>query len=448
MREKLQNNSLFKVILIMGLPPIISMLIQSLYSIVDGIFVAGVSDNAFNAISYAYPITNLTLSVAVGFGVGLNSVMSRALGSNDLNRVEKTANHFFLFSLIHYLIFIILGFALTPFFFSWFTSNNEIIEDGKIYLNILLFTCIGQLMHISIEKIFQAHGKMLVPMIAQGLGCIVNIILDAIMIYVFKWGIAGAAIATVIGQFSSFIYILIMAIKYKYININSKLFKINKEIAIDVYKVGIPSTILCALVSILTLILNFVLKNYGDDYVQILGVYFKLQAFIYMPSNGMIQGIRPILGFLYGEENSIKLKEGIRDGIKILLVFTIIGTILFLAIPNYLMMPFASKNEVISNGSIALRIICIGFIPSSLSLIFTSLYESIGYGIQSLIISLSRQLILPVIYILLAIFVFKGNYLQVWISFPFAEIISALISIFIYNISKNKDKILSSCKEV
>lgn len=448
MREKLQNNSLFKVILIMGLPPIISMLIQSLYSIVDGIFVAGVSDNAFNAISYAYPITNLTLAVAVGFGVGLNSVMSRALGSNDLNRVEKTANHFFLFSLIHYLIFIILGFALTPFFFSWFTSNNEIIEDGKIYLNILLFTCIGQLMHISIEKIFQAHGKMLVPMIAQGLGCIVNIILDAIMIYVFKWGIAGAAIATVIGQFSSFIYILIMAIKYKYININSKLFKINKEIAIDVYKVGIPSTILCALVSILTLILNFVLKNYGDDYVQILGVYFKLQAFIYMPSNGMIQGIRPILGFLYGEENSIKLKEGIRDGIKILLVFTIIGTILFLAIPNYLMMPFASKNEVISNGSIALRIICIGFIPSSLSLIFTSLYESIGYGIQSLIISLSRQLILPVIYILLAIFVFKGNYLQVWISFPFAEIISALISIFIYNISKNKDKILSSCKEV
>lgn len=448
MREKLKNNSLFKVILIMGLPPIISMLIQSLYSIVDGIFVAGVSDNAFNAISYAYPITNLTLSVAVGFGVGLNSVMSRALGSNDLDRVEKTANHFFLFSLIHYLIFIILGFALTPFFFSWFTSNNEIIEDGKIYLNILLFTCIGQLMHIAIEKIFQAHGKMLVPMIAQGLGCIVNIILDAVMIYVFKWGIAGAAIATVIGQFSSFIYILIMAIKYKYININSKLFKINKEIAIDVYKVGIPSTILCALVSILTLILNFVLKNYGDDYVQILGVYFKLQAFIYMPSNGMIQGIRPILGFLYGEENSIKLKEGIRDGIKILLVFTIIGTILFLAIPNYLMMPFASKNEVISNGSIALRIICIGFIPSSLSLIFTSLYESIGYGIQSLIISLSRQLILPVIYILFAIFVFKGNYLQVWISFPFAEIISAFISIFIYNISKNKDRILSGCKEV
>ena len=129
-------------------------------------------------------------------------------------------------------------------------------------------------------------------------------------------------------------------------------------------------------------------------------------------------------------------------------MFTIIGTILFLAIPNYLMMPFASKNEVISNGSIALRIICIGFIPSSLSLIFTSLYESIGYGIQSLIISLSRQLILPVIYILFAIFVFKGNYLQVWISFPFAEIISAFISIFIYNISKNKDRILSSCKEV
>ena len=447
MREKLQNNSILKVILIMGLPPIISMLIQSLYSIVDGIFVAGVSDNAFNAISYAYPITNLTLSVAVGFGVGLNSVMSRALGSNDLERVKKTANHFFLFSVVHYLIFIILGLTLIPFFFSWFTTNEEIISDGKIYLNILLFTCIGQLLHISIEKIFQAHGHMLVPMIAQGLGCVVNIILDAVMIYVFKWGIAGAAIATVIGQFSSFIYIFIMAIKHKYIDVNFNLFKVKKNIIVDVYKVGIPSTILCALVSILTLILNFILKDYGDDYVQILGVYFKLQAFIYMPANGMIQGIRPILGFLYGEENSLKLNEGIKEGMKILLVFTVVGTILFLSIPQFLMMPFASKPLVISNGSIALRIICIGFIPSSVSLMFTSLYESIGYGIESLIISLSRQLVLPIIYIVLAIYVFKGDYLQVWISFPVAEILSSIISVVIYKVSKKKNVILSG-KEV
>lgn len=443
MEEKLKNNSILKTILIMGLPPIISMLIQSLYSIVDGIFVAGVSDNAFNAISYAYPITNLTLSLAVGFGVGLNSVISRALGANDLERVKRTTDHFFVFSFVHYFIFILLGLTLTPFFFGFFTDNKEIIEDGKLYLNILLFTCIGQLLHIAIEKIFQAYGKMLIPMIAQGLGCIVNIVLDAIMIYVFKWGIMGAAIATVIGQFSSFIYIFIMALKYKYISFNKDIFKLNRIIIKDIYRVGIPSTIMSALVSILTLILNFILKNYGDDYVQILGAYFKLQAFIYMPANGMIQGIRPIFGFLYGEGNSKKLHEAIKGGILIMLVFTLIGTILFLVIPKYLMMPFANKNEVVTNGAIALRIICIGFIPSSLSLVFMALYESIGYGKESLIISLSRQLILPILYIMIGIYAFKGDYLEVWISFPFAEVLTTLVSFLIYKLTLKKDEILS-----
>ena len=442
MNEKLKNNSILKTILIMGLPPIISMLIQSLYSIIDGIFVAGVSDNAFNAISYAYPITNLTLSLAVGFGVGLNSVISRALGAKDYDKVRKTSNHFIVFSFIHYLIFIILGLTLTPFFFNWFTSNQEIIEDGKVYLNILLFTCIGQLLHIAIEKIFQAHGKMLIPMIAQGLGCIVNIILDAVMIYAFKWGISGAAIATVIGQFSSFIYIFIMALKYKYIKINKEIFMLDKNITKDIYRVAIPSSIMSALVSILTLVLNFILKNYGDDYVQILGAYFKLQAFIYMPANGMIQGIRPIFGFLYGEGNSKKLHEAIKSGLLIMLIFTLIGTILFLSIPNFLMMPFANKDYVINNGAIALRIICIGFIPSSISLVYMALYESIGYGKESLIISLSRQLILPIIYIALGIYLFKGDYLQVWISFPFAEILTSLVSIFIYKLTLKKDEIL------
>lgn len=442
--EKIKNNNMFKVIILMGLPPILSMLIQSLYQIVDGIFVAQISDECFNAISYAYPITNLTLALAVGFGVGLNSVISRALGANDLEKVNRTTSHFFLLSFVHYIIFIILGFTLTPFFFSWFTTNENIINYGKIYLNILLFSCIGQLLHISIEKIMQAHGKMLVPMIAQALGCIVNVIFDPIMIFTFNWGIAGAAIATVLGQFSSFIFIFIIALKQKIIIFDKSLLKLNKNIISEVYKVGIPSTIMMALTSILTLIFNFILSGFSDDYVQVLGVYFKLQAFIYMPLNGMVQGIRPIFGYLYGEGNSKKLKEAIKDGFIISLIFTIVGFILFISIPKLLMMPFSNSDKVIEEGALALRIISIGFIPSALSLIFMALYESLGYGKESLIISLSRQLIIPVLFSVITIYLFKCSYIYVWVSFVVGEVLTTFISIFIYTTTRKHNEILKS----
>ena len=271
------KKSNLKLILTMGIPPILSMLIQSLYSIVDGIFVGQISDAAFNAISIAYPITNLTLALAVGFGVGINSLMARSLGAGDKKKARKTADTYLVCSVCHYLIFIILGLSIIPFFFSWFTDNPETIKLGKEYLAILLFLCIGQLIHIAIEKIFQAHGKMAVGMIAQGLGCVVNIVLDALFIYAFKMGITGAAIATVIGQFSSCIYIFIMGLKHKYISLNFKELIPDMKILKEIYQVAIPSTIMTALVSVLTLVLNLFLKRFGDDYVQILGVYLNFK---------------------------------------------------------------------------------------------------------------------------------------------------------------------------
>ena len=242
------KKSNLKLILTMGIPTILSMLIQSLYSIVDGIFVGQISDAAFNAISIAYPITNLTLALAVGFGVGINSLMARSLGAGDKKKARKTADTYLVCSVCHYLIFIILGLSIIPFFFSWFTDNPETIKLGKEYLSILLFLCIGQLIHIAIEKIFQAHGKMAVGMIAQGLGCVVNIVLDALFIYAFKMGITGAAIATVIGQFSSCIYIFIMGLKHKYISLNFKELIPDMKILKEIYQVAIPSTIMTALV--------------------------------------------------------------------------------------------------------------------------------------------------------------------------------------------------------
>lgn len=443
MQEEIKNKGMAKLIIIMSLPPIISMFIQSLYSIVDAIFVAKISTEAFNAISIAYPITNLTLALAVGFGVGLNSVISRSLGMKDNENVQKCASHFFILSFIHYIIFIIVGLIIIKPFFSWFTTNNETIRYGKIYLSILLFSCIGQLLHISIEKIFQAYGKMKVPMIAQGLGCIINIILDAVFIYVFKWGIAGAAVATVIGQFSSFIYIFIIGLKYKYIKIDKSLFKLDKRIIKNIYIVAIPSTIMGSLISILTLIFNMILKGFGEDYVTILGAYFKLQAFLYMPANGMIQGIRPIFGYLYGAEDKKTLKEAIKDSMLIMTIFTIIGFILFETMPKLLLLSYISDSEVLNKGITCLRIIAIGFIPSGFSLVIMSFYESIGKGLPSLIISTSRQAIIPIVYVIIAIKALKYNYLQVWISFPVSEIFTFIISIIIFIITTKIDKVLN-----
>lgn len=443
MYERLKKYGMFKMIIIMSLPPIISMFIQSLYSIVDSIFVAKISTDAFNAISIAYPIINLTLALSVGFGVGLNSLIARSNGKGDEEYAKKTSSHFFLLSIFHYIFFIILGLILINFFFSWFTDNKDVIHYGKIYLGILLFSCIGQLLHISIEKIFQAYGKMKVPMIAQGLGCIINIILDAVFIYVFNWGIAGAAIATVIGQFSSFIYIFIIALKEGYIEINKSLFKLDKTIIKKIYIVAIPSTIMGALISILTLVFNMILKEFSMDYVTILGAYFKLQAFLYMPANGMIQGIRPIFGFLYGAEDRKNLKDSIVKSLIIMLFFTTIGTILFESIPRYLLLSYITDETILKSGITCLRIIAIGFIPSGISLIIMSFYESVGKGPQSLILSLSRQLLIPILYVLITIKTLKYNYLQVWISFPVSEIFTFILSIIIFIVTIKTDKVLN-----
>lgn len=430
------NKSNLKLILVMGIPPILSMLIQSLYSIVDGIFVGQISDAAFNAISIAYPITNLTLALSVGLGVGINSLMARSLGAGNEKKARKAASTYLFCSIFHYLLFVILGLIIIPFFFNCFTKNEEIIRLGKEYLAILLFLCLGQQIHIAIEKIFQAHGKMAVGMIAQCLGCAVNIALDALFIYVFKMGVAGAAIATVIGQFSSCIYIFIIGLRDKYISLNFKELIPEKKILKEIYQVAIPSTIMSALVSFLTLVLNLLLKRYGDDYVQILGVYFKLQTFIYMPLNGMIQGLRPIFGYFYGKGENDRLKDSIKKSIYLMLIFTILGLILFMLIPSILMRPFTKNELVIKEGITALRIISIGFIPSGFSLIIVSLYESIGSGIRSLIISLLRGFIIPVLYSLVCVYALKMSEYSIYLSIAIGEIATLFVAGIIYFTSR------------
>ena len=227
-----------------------------------------------------------------------------------------------------------------------------------------------------------------------------------------------------------------MGLKHKYISLNFKELIPDMKILKEIYQVAIPSTIMTALVSILTLVLNLFLKRFGDDYVQILGVYFKLQTFIYMPLNGMIQGLRPIFGFFYGQGENARLKDSLKKSIYLMLIFTIIGFILFMLMPSLLMKPFTNNQNVITEGSKALRIICIGFIPSGFSLIIVSLYESIGSGIRSLVISLLRGLIIPVLYSAICIYALNQNEVAIYLSITVGEVVTFFVAGIIYFTSK------------
>ncbi len=440
MKEKIEKYSIFKLILIMGFPPIISMLIQSLYSIIDAIFVSMISDCAFNAISLAFPFQNIILSLAVGMGVGINSYVSRTQGQNKMELSKEASAKGFVLSIYHYFLIVLLGIIVIPFFFNLFTKDTTVINQGRIYLYILTFLSFGQIGHIAVEKILQANGNMIAPTIFQILGCVVNIVLDALFILVFKWGITGAAIATVIGQIVSFVTIFIFCIKKEYIKLNKNCLKIDKFITARIYDVAIPSFMLMVFPSILTFILNSILASYSQNHVSVLGVYFKLQTFIYMPASGLIQGLRPIFGYLYGGGYKTNLKESLKYGLLLLFIMMSIGFILFMGIPGLLMDLFTKNNEIKEIGISALRIICIGFIPSSITLLIVSLFEAIGYGKESLIISLSRLLVIPVLFSVFTTYILSKSSFYIFLSFSIAEWLSLILAVIIYYKFNTKKK--------
>lgn len=428
----MESKNTFPLLLSMAVPPMVSMLIQSLYNIVDSIFVAQLGEEALTAVSIAFPLQNLVLAVAVGLGVGINACMAINMGAKNKDEVNKTATNGILLTLFHSLLFIIVGLFFVKPYLQLYTSNEQVLQWGLEYSQIVICFSFGSMLHINIEKMFQASGKMLIPMILQGVGAIVNIILDPILIFgklgAPAMGVKGAAIATIIGQMSSFLLALLMFMKTeKDIHISFQKYPPNISLIKKIYSIAVPSAIMMSLPSLLVSILNGILGAISQTAVAVFGLYYKIQTFVYMPSAGVIQGMRPIISFNYGAKKFDRVKEVVRVSLMLVAGIMALGTIFFLSVPEFILSMFHATKQMNEIGVDTLRIIGSGFVFSSVGIIYSGVFEALGKGKESLIISLLRQLVIviPLAVLLGRVIGLHG----VWISFPIAEIIAAIVAL-------------------
>lgn len=449
--NKMGTAPMFKLIMSMSLPAMFSMLVQAMYNIVDSIFVAQYSDKAMTAVSLAFPIQMLIIAVGVGTGIGINSLVSRRLGEKKQEEANKAASHGIALGIVSGLIFVAflgvlaLAFVLLKKYspetlYKILSDDWEIINMTATYLSIVLGISMPAFIQINIEKTLQATGNMLFPMLFQLSGAITNIILDPIMIFGLlgfpKLGVAGAAVATVTGQTLAMIFSLIVVFKNKNHKVEIKLqgFKFDKNIVKDIYRVGVPSMIMQSIGSVLNFCLNLTLIKFSNDAVFVLGAYYKLQSFVFMPVFGLTHGLMPIMGFNYGAKNKERLKSALKFGILIAVTIMSAGLLVFELIPHLLLRIFDPTPHILEIGTIAFRLVALCFIPAAVGIISATLFQALGMGTKSLWISILRQLvlILPLAYFFSQ---FGLNY--VWCAFPLAEAIALIIAcIFMMNVYK------------
>lgn len=432
----MRTRPVFSLLLSMSVPMMLSMLIQSLYNIVDSIYVSRLGTEALTAVSLAFPLQNAIVSVAVGIGVGISTAISIYLGAGAEEEANRSATIGMALTVFHCVLFILGGIFITRPFLKLFTDNPAILEDACSYTYIVLCLSFGCLLQISMEKIFQSIGKMKLTMCLLIAGCVINIILDPILIFGLlgfpALGVAGAAIATVIGQICAFLlYATVYCKKSFAVRIHPRYLCFDRKIILQIYRVGIPSSIMMALPSILVSLLNSILAAFSDVYVAVLGVYFKLQTFIYMPANGIVQGMRPVIGYNYGAGEIRRVKNTIRYSMLCTAVIMLAGTLLSLFIPDKIFSLFDADAKLLKEGVTALRIISLGFPVSVIGVICSGTFEALGEGRRSLIISLLRQLLItvPCGYLLSGFLGPAG----VWISFPVGEFCASLATLILLN---------------
>lgn len=433
-QNKMGTAPITPLLISMALPAMLSMLIQALYNIVDSIYVSRISSEALSAISIAFPVQTLLIALLVGTAVGVNSLVARRLGEQRKDDANQAATHGFLLAIATWLVCAVLGLLFIRKFFEMTTSNPVIIDMGVTYTTIVVVFSVGSFVQVCIEKTLQATGNMIVPMCSQLIGCVVNIILDPIMIFGYfgcpAMGIAGAAIATVIGQFMGMIFcILIITLKKHDVKITFKNFRLNSRIIKDIYQVGFPSIVMQAIGAVMVTFMNMILINFSEAAVNVLGIYYKLQSFVFMPIFGLTQGTMPIMGYNYGAGNKNRLLKALKTGTIFALAIMIIGTILFWIFPEVLLGLFNADAHTLDVGTNAMRSISLCFIPAAMGIMFSTVFQAVGKGFKSLILSLVRQLvcILPVAYILSRI-----SLNAVWYAFPIAEGVSFILSIFMF----------------
>lgn len=431
----MKEKPVLPLILSMTLPMVLSMLVNSLYNIIDSFFVAQISEEAMTALSLVYPVQNFINAVGIGFGVGINSVIAFYLGAGDNKKADQAATQGLVLAMIHGVVMTVCCITMMPAFLGMFTSSKTVIELGVRYSVIAFAFTLIIIVGITFEKLFQAVGNMKTTMISLMCGCITNIVLDPVLIFGYgpfpKMGIEGAALATGIGQALTLaIYLVVYFVRPIPVHIRRQYFLLNKKMVIKLYSIGIPATLNLALPSLLISVLNAILAAYSEVYILVLGIYYKLQTFIYLPANGIVQGMRPLIGYNYGAGENKRVSQIYKIVLCMSGIIMVLGTVICLLIPSQLIGLFTHTEATIQTGETALRIISAGFLVSAVSVTSSGALEGLGKGTPSLLISLFRYVvvIIPIAFLLSRLFGAVG----VWNAFWITEAITAIISICIY----------------
>ena len=431
------------LLLSMAWPAILSMTISALYNIVDSIFVAKLSEDALTAVSIVNPIQMLIIALSVGSGVGINSLIARRLGAHRQEEADQAASTGLRIGVFNYLVFLLIGVCFTGIFVSGYAEKeSEIYTQAVIYMQIV---CIGSFflnMQVVFEKILQSTGNMIAPMICSLTGAVINIILDPILIFGLlgapRLEVAGAAIATITGQLFGMLVGAFIIFKGEHlVSIQVRGFKFNWEIVADIYKVGLPSIVMQSIGSMMIIFYNMILVVYSTTAVAVLGVYFKIQSFVFMPVFGLNQGAMPIMGYNYGAAKKDRLMQTYKEALKIALLVMALGLLLFQALPKQLLLMFDASADMLAIGIPALRIISLCFLPAAFGIITGTLFQGTGHGVYSLLCSVIRQLIgiLPLAFILIRI----GGVTLSWASFPLAELLGlAYSALMLQRLYKNE----------
>ena len=421
-----------RLLVTMSIPMIISMLVQALYNVVDSVFVSQISENALTAVSMAFPIQNLMISVAVGTGVGTNALLSRSLGEKNQTMANKAANNSIFLACASYVVFLIFGLTCTETFYRLQTDIPEIIAYGRDYVFFVSVLSFGIFLQVAFDRMLQATGRTFYTMFTQGSGAIINIILDPILIFGWfgfpKMEVAGAALATVIGQIvAMFISGILNVTKNADIQFRLKSMCPDKEVIARIYAVGVPSIIMSSIASMMTFCMNQILMTFSATATAVFGVYFKLQSFVYMPVFGLNNGMVPIVAFNYGARQKQRIMKTMKLAIAYAFGMMLIGLAIFQIFPAELFRMFNASEAMLSIGIPSLRIISISFLFASINIISISMLQALGHGIYSMLISVGRQLIvlIPVAFLLSR----TGNLNLVWLAFPLAETVAVVLSI-------------------
>ncbi|MBO5153271.1 MAG: MATE family efflux transporter [Eubacterium sp.] len=422
-----------RLLLNMSLPMMLSMLVQAMYNVVDSIFVSRISENALTAVSLAFPLQTMLIAVGAGTGVGVNSLLSKSLGEKEYDKANKTAMNGIFLYMISYVVSAIVGIlAVRPFYASQIKDAPvEIMDMGVQYLTIVMVASFGLYAQFIFERLLQSTGRTFFSMVSQMTGAIINIILDPILIFGYfglpRMGVAGAAVATVMGQIVGGIIALVCNLKRNDdLTLSFKGFRPDGNIIGTIYKVGFPSIIMQSIGSVMTYGMNLILVGLSSTAAAVFGVYFKLQSFFFMPVFGLNNGIIPIVAFNYGARKKHRMIRTIKWGMLIAFCFLMMGFVVFETIPGKLLLLFDASENMLGIGVPALRIIAVHFLIAWFCIVAGAVFQAVGNGMYSLYVSVARQLVvlLPAAYILAKI----GGLDLIWWSFPIAELMSCLIS--------------------